>query len=404
MSSPDTAAASEKDLTAMLDKMSDTKGLSNLSDATEDWTDVKHSERKKRDRILADGVVLKLMQKSDYQGFKRLFENLAIMGVTAYAIHRLDVYPLTMDVLTDWHKMAIFVPLYLFYGFQFQAFAFAGQHEFLHGNAFKTKRYNDYVLFIFSCVCFEFGTHERLMHKQHHTFTNNIDKDPELTSYFSREELETPGFRNVPLGRYAYFKQFLDVWSTWSCRVLRIINSARGIPVDYSGRGWSMQTEPYSPESGLMQSLQIAARKQLAVYAIVFGLFGQTKEGLAALAFWWFVPVIIGYPAVNYVRNLEHADCEVSKEMNCLKNTRTVESNWLVRQLLWDTNFHVEHHAYPMVPFFNLHKLHELMDGHIEHNETKCFTAQNWACCKPGGWIDQQASFAEEHSEHAKAS
>ena len=94
-----------------------------------------------------------MMKKSDYQGFKRLFENLAIMAVTAYAIYRLEVYPLTMDVLTNWHKMAIFVPLYLFYGFQFQAFAFAGQHEFLHGNAFKTKRYNDYVLSIFSCVC-----------------------------------------------------------------------------------------------------------------------------------------------------------------------------------------------------------------------------------------------------------
>ena len=119
MSSSDTVA-NEKDLTAMLDKMSDTKGLANLSDATEDWTDVKHSERKKRDRILADGVVLKLMQKSDYQGFKRLFENLAIMAVTAYAIHQLDVYPFTVDVHTDWHKMVVFVPLYLFYGFQFQ--------------------------------------------------------------------------------------------------------------------------------------------------------------------------------------------------------------------------------------------------------------------------------------------
>lgn len=170
MSSPATAmtnaSTTEQDLTAILDNMSDTKGLSNLSDSTEDWTDVKHSERKKRDRILADGVVLKLMKKSDYQGFKRLFENLAIMAATAYAIYRLDVYPLAMDVITSWHKMTIFVPLYLFYGFQFQAFAFAGQHEFLHGNAFKTKRYNNYVLFIFSCVCFEFGTHERLMHKQ----------------------------------------------------------------------------------------------------------------------------------------------------------------------------------------------------------------------------------------------
>ena len=129
--------------------------------------------------------------------------------------------------------------------------------------------------------------------------------------------------------------------------------------------------------------------------AAIVANFGTTKEGLQNLAFWWWCPVLIGYPVVNYFRNLEHADCEVSKEPNCLLNTRTVRSNLLIRTLLWDTNYHAEHHCYPMVPFFNLHKVNALMHDHVLHNETENFTVQNWACFKPGGWIDKQRKINE---------
>jgi len=382
----------------LLDKQSDTKGLSNIDTEHEDWTDVKHSERKKRDRILADKVLLELIQKSDYEGFKRLFTNLGILALTGYCIHRLEIFPfdqnkyLSLDKDNEelW-KLATFIPAYVFYGFQIQCFAFAGQHEFLHRNAWKTRWINDWVLFVVGTACFEFGKHEQMMHKQHHTFTNNIDKDPELTSFYSREELENPEFRNVNKTKFGFFRQFLYVWPTFKCRICKLISSALGIAVDYTGTGWSMQTPKYSKESGIMQDLKAAARLQLLVYAAIFGLFGQTSEGCQALMFWWIVPVLVGYAPVNFVRNLEHADCEVSKEMNCLRNTRTVRSNAILRQLLWNTNYHAEHHCYPMVPFFNLPKLSELMDAHVIHNECRHFSTQNWEAVKPGGWIDQQA-------------
>jgi fatty acid desaturase len=289
------------------------------------------------------------------------------------------------------HNLAIFIPLYIFYGFQLQCFAFAGNHEFLHGNAWKTKKYNNWVMLTVGIVCFESPKHERLMHKQHHTYTNHIDKDPELTSFFSREELENAKFRGVAYSRYGYFKGFFDVFFTFRCRAMRILSAAYGVPIDYSGTGWSMKTDVYAPVH--VEDLKKTARIQLLVYIMVFAIFGRTKEGLQAIFFWWIVPVIIGYCPINYVRNAEHADCEVN-ETNMLRNTRTVESNPLIRQLLWNTNYHVEHHCYPMVPFFNLPKLHELMNDHAVHNEYKHFTTQNWAYVRPGGWIDQQNSGA----------
>jgi fatty acid desaturase len=146
----------------------------------------------------------------------------------------------------------------------------------------------------------------------------------------------------------------------------------------------------YGEDSGIMRQLQTWAWMQISCWAAIFYFFGQTQEGLQNLAFWWICPVFAGYPVVNFFRNLEHADCEVSKEPNCLLNTRTVPSNILVRTILWDTNYHCEHHCYPMVPFFNLHKIHELTKGHIVHSEYNHFTVQNLACVGPGGWIDKQ--------------
>lgn len=384
-------------LSEMLDQQADTNGMKSISETNEDWTDVKHSERKKRDRILDDGVLIGLMRKSDYQGLKRLFLNLSILGTTIYGIKKLHCFPVNECFALE--KLLTFLPLYIFYGFQFQCFAFAGQHEFLHRNAFKSKWINDLCLFYTGVFCFEFGKHERLMHKQHHTYTNNIDKDPELVSYYDRETLENEGFRNVPLDRWSYLRMFWDIPYTFKCRLGRVIMSARGIPVDYSGTGWHLDEYYYEKDSAIMKDLQKTAILQLLHWVAFFVIFGQTKAGLQGLFFWWIVPNWCGYPVVNYFRNLEHADCEVSKDPNCLKNTRSVRSNLIIRTLLWDTNYHAEHHCYPMVPFYNLHKLNELMYEHILHKERDHFTTQNFAAFKPGGWIDRQQKEMDEYKK-----
>jgi fatty acid desaturase len=393
-----TAAAQKAALAELLDSKADTDGLAALNSQNEDWTDVKHSERKKRDRILDDGVLIGLMEKSDAKGSQRLVLNLSILAATVYTIRQTTVSPFDDDdqstkdrAFWDLYNFLVLIPLYFFYGFQFQCFAFAGQHEFLHRNAFKTKWINDLCLFCTGVVCFELGVHERVMHKQHHTFTNNIDKDPELTSYYTREKLENPGFRNLPTSRFSYFRMFWDILQTFKCRAGRIVFSAMGIAVDYSGTGWSLKEWSYDKDSGIMANLQRVALTQLCIYAsVTYFMASHVDRGLERLVYWWIAPVLCGYPVVNYFRNLEHADCEVSKQPNALRNTRTVRSNIIIRILLWDTNFHAEHHCYPMVPFFNLHKINALMHDHVIHNDTSHFTLQNWAAVKPGGWIDQQ--------------
>lgn len=175
--------------------------------------------------------------------------------------------------------------------------------------------------------------------------------------------------------------------NTFKSRVGRIVFSAMGIPVDYSGTGWSLKEWKY--DAPTMLHLQRWAIAQLSCYAVATAVLVPLYG--SALLFWWIIPLLIGYPAVNFFRNLEHADCEISKSPNCLRNTRSVRSNFIIRTLLWDTNYHAEHHCYPMVPFYNLQKLNDLMYDHVIHNERDHFSTQNWAAIMPGGWIDQQA-------------
>jgi fatty acid desaturase len=42
-------------------------------------------------------------------------------------------------------------------------------------------------------------------------------------------------------------------------------------------------------------------------------------------------------------------------------NSRTVYMNPVSRFIYWNMNYHVEHHMFPMVPYYNLPRLHDLI-------------------------------------------
>lgn len=338
------------------------------------------------------------MEKSDWKGFERFFSNMTFMALTAYAIHYLDIYSSICNnrnfndlrsVLFS-EKMIVFIPIYIFYGFQMQCMAFAGGHELNHNNAFKTKWMNTAAAFFVSTAFFEVAWNEKFNHKQHHIYTLDINRDPELTSFYDRVELESLKFKSVPVSRYSYFKAFLNVSSYFKNRVCRLIASSMGIMTDYTGTGYSMSS-PCRDEidQTVIKEMQFWSALQLSVYIVLFSTYGQSVEGLKNILFWWIVPCIVGYAPINYFRNAEHANCDLVP--NQLHNTRTVESNFIIRWLLWETNFHCEHHAFPAVPFYNLHKLHKLLGPHIKHNDCKSFTAQQFQMLKAGGWIDKQS-------------
>ena len=63
-------------------------------------------------------------------------------------------------------------------------------------------------------------------------------------------------------------------------------------------------------------------------------------------------------------RPCEHAGCALSDNM--YENTRTTYTNAAVRLLAWQMPYHVEHHAFPAVPFHALSQVNALVRDRIE--------------------------------------
>lgn len=102
-------------------------------------------------------------------------------------------------------------------------------------------------------------------------------------------------------------------------------------------------------------------RKQLIfvlVLITVLTLGGWWKYYLL----FWVVPYLSTFFMYQYIRSVaEHfGDLEYD---HLLTSTRTVMPNWFEKFLLAPHNvgYHLEHHLYPGVPYYNLGKLHQLL-------------------------------------------
>jgi len=107
------------------------------------------------------------------------------------------------------------------------------------------------------------------------------------------------------------------------------------------------------------------ARCYLLGYAVIIGA-SIACQSMAAV--WlWVVPVVIGQWMLRPYLLSEHTGCAYSPNM--LENTRTTYTNAFVHFFAWNMPYHVEHHAYPVVPFHALPRLNSLLAAHITNTE-----------------------------------
>jgi fatty acid desaturase len=94
---------------------------------------------------------------------------------------------------------------------------------------------------------------------------------------------------------------------------------------------------------------------------------------LAAAAYWnlwlllltyWIVPAMTSLAFILYVRSLaEHHGATMIWDGDMLSGSRHLEAKWWEKFLLAPHNvhYHVDHHLYPSVPYYNLPRLHTLL-------------------------------------------
>lgn len=226
-------------------------------------------------------------------------------------------------------------PFWLAYGVLYGSASDARWHECGHRTAFKTEWMNNAVYQIASFMLMRNPVTWRASHVRHHTDTVIVGRDPEIVA------MRPPDLLRIVLNLFG----LLDVPHL----IGRIFLHA-------SGR-LHPDEETYVREQDRPR-VYLIARIWLVIYAAVI-----------LLAIWAgsILPLmVVGLPrlygAWHHVMTglLQHLGLAENVSDHRL-NTRTVLMNPVSRFIYLNMNYHLEHHLFTMVPYYNLPKLHALI-------------------------------------------
>ena len=267
-------------------------------------------------------AIRELMQKSDVIALRDTLIWLGIMCLSAcFAI---ALWP-------SWWS----VPFWLIYGVLYGSASDSRWHECGHKTAFKTPWMNTVVYHIASFMIMRNPITWKASHVRHHTDTVVLGRDPEIVA------MRPPDLLRISL----LFLGIIDVYSA----VKRTFVHASG-HID-------PEEEMYVAPKDHYKVFRIA-RIWLALYALTIVICFLSGSILPLM--------LVGLPRLfgswHYVMTglLQHLGLAENVSDHRL-NTRTVLMNPISRFIYLNMNYHLEHHLFTMVPYYNLPKLHLLI-------------------------------------------
>jgi fatty acid desaturase len=227
------------------------------------------------------------------------------------------------------------VPFFLVYGVLYGSCCDSRWHECGHGTAFRTAWMNDLVYQIASFQVIRNPVTWRWSHARHHTDTYIVGRDAEIAW------MRPPAVLRPLLA-------FFDVWGA--------VASMRILVRNASGR-LSPDEKSFIPESEWPTAI-FAARVHMAIYVLTIGVAVAMRS--------WLPLMLIGLPRIYGCWHmvmcglLQHGGL-AENVIDHRLNSRTVYMNPISRWIYWNMNYHVEHHMFPMVPYYSLQRLHALI-------------------------------------------
>lgn len=228
------------------------------------------------------------------------------------------------------------LPLLLAQGY-FVAFLFMAVHETAHKTAFQSRVINVLVGYLSAFAIALPYEYYCLFHWDHHRHTQDPDKDPELIV----------GVKPASDAQLAIAYSGLQQLAGRISLMLRHAVTGK-------------VTVPWVPDNK-RRIVVLEARCYVALYLLL--LFASLAQHSAILLWVWVLPLLLGQMILRPYLYAEHTGCEQTR--SAFHNTRTTTTIRLVRWFAWNMPYHVEHHAYPSVPFHALPKLNRIVDGEI---------------------------------------
>ena len=278
------------------------------------------------EKPLTPAMLRALSARSDLQGLVRAASHYGVIFVLGALIW----------LVSARYGIGWALPLMIVQGY-FVAFLFMIVHETAHKTAFRSRRLN---LAIGHLSSFAIGLpyeYYCLFHWDHHRYTQDRDRDPELLvgpipASDTQLAIAYSGIRQVAF------------------RVRLMLRHA------LTGNA----TAPWIPETK-RDIVVKEARLYLAGYVVL--LLASLLLHTTVLLWVWIVPVVVGQGFLRPYLYAEHTGCERTR--SAFENTRTTYTGRFVKWFTWNMPYHVEHHAYPSIPFHALPKLNGIVADQI---------------------------------------
>jgi Na+-transporting NADH:ubiquinone oxidoreductase subunit F len=241
------------------------------------------------------------------------------------------------------------IPAFAAFGALYGGSADARWHENGHGTAFRAKWANDVVYNMASFMLLREPTLWRWSHFRHHSDTIIVGRDAEIG--FPRP---TPRWK-VIVAYLNLIKGPQMVWVTAQHAVGRIDGTTREL----------VPKEDF-------RRLKWEARVFIAVLLGVIG-WAIASGSIVPLLFVG-LPSFYGAWLVVFFGITQHAGLR-EDVLDHRLNTRTVYINPVFRFLYLNMNYHVEHHIFPTVPYYNLPALHREIKAYLPPPRPSMFAA-----------------------------
>lgn len=211
-------------------------------------------------------------------------------------------------------------------------------HDASHFRFMKNRKWNDTLTnFTIMYPIFSSVAKYRLNHLRHHRHLNT-EHDPDWVAKLGRREFTFPKSRQeFILSLLSYFFLYQGIRDgLW---LIGRINKT----ISDTGKKVENKT-PYF------------------IFLIVLFTILTLTGGWTYYLLFWIVPFLSTFFMFQYIRSVAEHFGELAYE-NDLNSTRTVKTNLFEQFFIAPHNvgFHLEHHLYPGVPFYNLPKLHKAL-------------------------------------------
>ena len=232
------------------------------------------------------------------------------------------------------------IPAFFAYG-TVSGFAAARWHEYGHRSVFRTRWLNDFFYEISSFICLFEPVSWRWSHTHHHSRTIHAPIDYEIA---------------VPANSKIINVLFLDLFSLrrfyyeWKKIFLHSLGIMTQIALDCV------------PES---QRSRMIWTSRLFLFIAISAFICAYVMGSFLPIFLIFTPALYGWPGIHLCGLLQHAGLK-SNSWDHRESTRTFLCGPILGWLLYfNMQYHIEHHLFPQVPFYNLPKLHEAIKDQL---------------------------------------